>query len=58
MNSREKRLRFIRYKNGMRLKGYKKPKWVLRNKKWWPYVWDNKNPGLLEESWLVDMEFQ
>jgi hypothetical protein len=56
MNSRKKRLIFIRYKNGMKKKGYKPPKWTTKNK-CYPYMWINTSPSLFEESWVWDLGF-
>lgn len=53
MNSRMKRLLFIRSKNYMQSKGYRLPKWKLVNH-WWPTRWINLKPGRLEETWVVD----
>jgi hypothetical protein len=41
----------------MRKKGYRYPKWILKNKGRvgiGPYLWVNKKPIFLEESWIWD----
>jgi hypothetical protein len=59
MNRKTKKLIYINYVNKMRLKGFKKPKWTLKNKrKWWPYIWINHTPNLYEEVWICDMGFR
>lgn len=54
MNSRQQRLRYIRYKNQMRKRGYKLPKWTLKNR-YWPFIWINNSDNFLEEKFIVDL---
>jgi hypothetical protein len=54
MNNKQRKLFYIRYKNKMKLKGYKAPKWTLVNRKL-PFKWLNNNPALLELNWIIDL---
>lgn len=57
MNSRQRRLEYIRYKNQAKKKGFCLPKWKLESREW-PYKWVNMHPGLLEEKWIIDLRIQ
>ena len=53
MNQKNRKLKYIRYKNKMKNK-YPFPKWILTNRKS-PFKWLNTNATLLEESWVIDI---
>ena len=54
MNNKNRKLKFIRYKNFRRSQGIGLPKWKLKNHKY-PYVWENIFTDLLEDRWMVDL---
>lgn len=51
MNSKEKKLLFIRYKNKAK-KVFPYPKWKLKRSKKWLCKWINTKPGLLEDNFV------
>jgi len=54
MNSRTRKLNYIRYKNNMRRRGFTSPKWILKSRRRY-YKWVNTLPELFEEAWMIDM---
>lgn len=54
MNNKTKKLKYIRYKNNMRRRGFTQPKWILKTRQGY-YKWLNTCPNLLEEAWIIDM---
>lgn len=53
VNSKTRKLYYIRYKNRMKKK-MTPGKWKIANRRC-PYIWINLKPELYEDAWVIDM---